>query len=241
MTYIKTKIEHLITYQESDYKNNLKMVNLFSWLSDLATSNAVVNGIWKDEYHDLYGFVLLKQTLVLNKQLKLNDLLEISTLPVGGKRAKFYRAYDLILGGELVGAIFSVWTLIDLQRRRIIKPSKVGLNIEEGTYQGLVNEYIPIKDIPVTYIHSRMVHYSDIDPNNHMNNARYLEWVYDALKPEILMGSFIKELSMDYKKEITLNDQIDILIGYQDDYFKCVFLLKDNQEICFEIGGYFNV
>jgi hypothetical protein len=48
----------------------------------------------------------------------------------------------------------------------------------------------------------RKAAYSDIDYNGHVNNARYIQWIQDAVPPELLEGAEKIRLDINYLNEI---------------------------------------
>lgn len=90
------------------------------------------------------------------------------------------------MNNEVVGGVYSIWTLIDLNKRRIVRPQKVGITMPEcEEYVSYVENYEPLLGIETHKQITREVLYSDVDLNKHMNNARYLEWVMDLLPEDI--------------------------------------------------------
>lgn len=234
-----TVIKKTITYQESDLNCNYRLTNLLSTLSDLATKDALANGYYRSDMMGNYGWVLAKQTLKIKRSIKTEEEITFLTQAVGGKRVQFDRIYRLEKAGERLADIYSIWTLIDLRKRKIIRPGSIGIkvDIEVDTEQAF--KYIPIREIPTEYYGKREVLYSDIDTNRHMNNSRYLEWVYDILGITVLERYYIKEVSMEYHQEIGLGQQVELYYGLTDNYFKIDFRLGSN--VCFRIGGWLNL
>ena len=170
--------------QEADYQGNYRISNLMSKLSDLATINALQIGIWNNNLSEKYGFVLTKETIILKRPIKINELIKFYTRASGYKRIQFTRNYWVEdVHGEEIASIYSLWTLIDLKKRRIIKPEKAGIVMPEIIpYNYNINNYNEIHDdVELSYIMERTVLYSDIDVNQHLNNSRYFEWAFDVL------------------------------------------------------------
>lgn len=239
----ETVLEKTVQYQEVDYVGNYRLANLFSTLADLATNNAAQIGIWKKEYQGRYGWVLAKQTLVLKRPIKINELIYLSTRAAESKRVQFIRYYQLKDSmHENIGCIYSLWTLLDLEKRKITRPDKIGIKmpeIEEYSYQ--LKEYKEIRnDIDVAYKMSKEVLYSDVDVNQHMNNYRYIEWAIDLIEYDVFKDCFINELSMVFKKEMTPHTKAKLYYGQKDNYFKVIIKSEDENVIYFEMGGYLN-
>lgn len=142
--------------------------------------------------------------------------------------------------GEEIAAIYSLWTLIDLKKRRIIKPEKAGIILPEIVpYKYTINNYNEIfNDVELSYVMNRTVLYSDIDVNQHLNNSRYFEWAFDAIPVEFFKDIYFKEISVVFKKEMTPNTTAKIYRYINKNYVKIVFKSIDDEITYFEFGGH---
>ena len=234
----ETKEEYEIEYQNVDYYGEYKYSDLLSKLSNLATKNAIEIGLWNESFNGKYGWVLVKQTVKLKRPLLIGEKLTVSTRAKGERKIQYFRTYDLKVNDEVIGGIYSIWTLIDIEKRRIVRPQKVGISIPEcEEYPSFVEKYEPLLDIETQKVQTREVVYSDIDLNKHMNNARYLEWVMDLLPQEKKQDFFIDEMTMHYLKEIAPKRRVDLYYGQEDDWFKIEFKIDDQTH--FVISGRF--
>ena len=168
--------------------------------------------------------------------LAMLELIKIKRITV--YQTSIFSPIYLKINDEVVGGIYSIWTLIDIEKRRIVRPQKVGITIPEcEEYSSFVDKYEPLLDIETQKVQTREVMYSDIDLNKHMNNARYLEWVMDLLPQNVLEKYFIGEMTMHYQKEIAPESIVDLYYGQEDDHFKIEF--KIAEQIHFVISGRF--
>lgn len=237
MKNIETNLTKKIKYQDTDYLAEYKISNLLSSMADLATENAIEIGMWNEKLNRQYGWVLSKQTLKLKRPIHLEEEINISTRAKSGSRVQFGRTYNITSNNEIIGGIYSIWTFIDINNRRIMKPQRVGLEIPEiEEYHSYVEKYEPVlKNIEVKKVNQRQVLYTDVDVNQHMNNAKYIEWALDLLTYSDYQDYYIEELSMYYKKEIAPLTMVDLYYGKENDDFKVVFVVDDT--VCFELSG----
>lgn len=241
MQNVASSLSLTVECQEADYKGNYRISALFSKLSDLATQNAIKVGIWNPEFGNSYGFVLSKETMLLKRPIKVDEKIKLYTRAADRKRVQFIRNYWVNdESGNEIAAMYSLWTLIDLKNRRIIKPEKVGIMMPELTpYQYTIESYHEIKkDLELTYVMKRQVLYSDVDVNQHMNNSRYIEWALDAISMEVFESKYFSEVSVFFKKEMAPGTVAKIYRYIDDEYIKVVFKSEDEQTEYFEFGGY---
>lgn len=237
MKKIETKLVKKIIYQESDRMFEYKIANLLSMFADLATINAIQIGMWKDELKGKYGWMLSRQTLKLKRPISLEEEVNVITRVQGGSRVQFGRSYDIESEGEIIGGAYSIWTLIDLKNRRIVKPQQVGLNILEiEKTHSFVENYEPVlKNIKTQQVSERQVLYNDVDVNQHMNNAKYIEWALDLISYQQHQEYYIEQLSMHYKKEIAPLTMVQLFYGEENNDFKVEFKVDD--VVCFALSG----
>lgn len=236
-----SSLKVLVQCQESDYQGNYRISSLMSKLSDLATTNAIEVGIWNERLVNKYGFVLTKETIILKRPIKIDELITLNTRASGCKRIQFARNYWVEdQGGKEVASVHSLWTLIDLEKRRITKPERAGIIMPEiKEYAYSIDEYHEIlDDLELSYAMERTVLYSDVDVNHHLNNSRYFEWAFDAIPLEIFSDKYFREISVVFKKEMIPNTKAKIYRYLSEDYVKIVFKSDDDKIIYFELGGY---
>lgn len=215
---MKTLENKLIEICDVDYLGQYKFQYLFSQFTQLATQSANELGMWTIDMIDKYGWVLAKQTLIMNEPIMLGDMIDISTDIGKSSFVAFPRYYYIYKKQKEIGYCSSLWTLIDIQKRSIVSPKKIGITIPTGHQQLPTPETIH-PDIPLTFQTKRQVLYSDVDTNQHMNNARYIEWALDLLDFDMYQDYFIHEISVNYKKEIRPLEYVDLYLGHQDNVY----------------------
>lgn len=211
-----------LTYQQMDFTGKWKMSDLFSQLADVATIHAEKIGAWKPEMLDSYGWILSKMRLRINRPLKYEENITINTWPGKGTRVIYPRYYtiDDENGHRCMEAV-SHWTLFDLKNRRIVIPSRIGItfpeNLNDGLDLSLEDSFNDEHEYQV--IEKRQVRYSDIDTNQHFNNARYMEWVCDLLDIERFKSGYIADLAIYFKKETAPNEILTLEKKENGDFF----------------------
>ncbi|MDD8049391.1 MAG: thioesterase [Thomasclavelia sp.] len=237
MNNTPTKKDIEILYEDVDYNGLYKMSNLFTALSSIATTNSFDIEFYSKDLLDKYGFVLTKQTLVLNEPIKFTDEISIITRAYKCKTVQAFRTYEIYKGDKHIGGAYSIWALLDLQKRSVAKLSAIGADqLKIESYEPSVTKFKKITEIEVELIEKRTVRISDIDTNQHMNNARYVEWSNDLFK-ELNTKYYVSELSVHFLHELSYKDEVDLYLGVQDNYFYIIF--KHNETECFKAGGYF--
>jgi len=158
------------------------------------------------------GMVWLLSRLVMNiHQLPAwNDTFRLETWPLGNQRFFYRRDYRLSIGTETRVTATSYWILLNLSTRRptVIPVHEQVINANAGRFS---------MEMPATGFHvlegmaeaeEHRVKYSDLDQNRHVNNGRYVEWIFDLLDPELLEKRSPSFFAVEYKQEVKAGDTV---------------------------------
>lgn len=226
-----------MNYQDVDYAGNLKISKLFDVFSNIATAHASIIGVWNESLKNDYGWVVSKMRLEILEPIQPGNYV-LNTFTGMPSKVIFPRYYHLMQNNRSVVKASSVWTLLDLKRRRIVLPKRVGIDFPQdqddvSSFCAFASE-IP-NDINYELIENRKVKFSDVDTNQHMNNARYIEWACDILPYECFKTSYISELDIYFKHEIAPLSDVALYLYQENDEF----FVKGEVEgiVCFEMKG----
>ena len=141
----------------------------------------------------------------------LGEKLRVETWPMPTTRVAYPRfviAYDE--QGREVFKVMSLWVLMDITSRAMVLPGKSGISVT-GTLRG--NELaVPgsIVSKAMDNRRSRTVCFTDLDRNGHMNNTRYLDWIWDLLPSEFHAAHSFRELTICYHNEAREGQQLEL-------------------------------
>ena len=136
---------------------------------------------------------------------RLGETVRAVTWPMPTTRSAFPRTtegYDE--AGNLLFTVTNLWVLVDTKKRAMLLPGKSGVELEGIT---LGRELpLPGSIYPEQYPNRtpRQVRPEDIDRNGHVNNTRYIDWLFDLLgqdepAPKALHAVYHNEALMDDK------------------------------------------
>ena len=164
-------------------------------------------------------WVVVRMKYEVLRQPQLHERVIARTWPHTVSRFSFLRDYAMRAeDGETLIKATSEWVVVDARTHKFAsiadiydgsrdfeqersfdaKPKKVG-NLPDDTAK-------PFRIVP---------RYTDIDLNGHVNNAKYANFVLDALDPG--KEGAIRSLQIDYRKEVLEGQAIDVRIAYADD------------------------
>ena len=156
-------------------------------------------------------WAVIRHRLQVTRLPKRGETNRVETWPLPTTRAAFPRsvvAYDEE-GNECFRAI-SLWVLMDKNTRNMILPGKSGIMVP-GQIRG--NELpAPGSLVPGNLLHheSRVIRFTDLDRNGHMNNTRYLDWISDLLPSSFHESHTVKDFTICYHAEGMEGQDLDI-------------------------------
>lgn len=219
-----------------DYNSKMKVSQIFLVMQQFAEKGANKLGMSRESMIKKHQtFVLSRMTLQINELPKLYETLEITTWPK--KEIKLFYIRDFLFKKQenIIMRASSVWAIIDLNTRKIIRQQASIHPLDEKKADVALTYMPPRIKMPeqTEKIGQVIATYSMTDPNGHINNIRYIEWVYDYLPREVIEFDNPYIIDINYINEVYYKDEISIEMGKQDD--KTVFCGKVNEKICFMV------
>lgn len=210
-------------YSQTDYKGHWKLSDIFTQFTEIATLHAISFGGWDPKFQDMYGWIISKMRVKVHKIVKIDEEVTMRTWVTEGTHVVYPRHLEIYnAAGDLVLEATSNWTLLDLVRRRIAMPKRVGLNFPDNLPKaGNISIETDFSDEEgFEFVEDRPVRFSDLDVNGHLNNARYVDWMCDVLGYEAFNEWYICDLSIQYKKETAPNGVLRLEKKIDGDTFK---------------------
>jgi len=194
---------------------------LLGYLQEAATLAAEHRGFGREVLLEKHGafWMLARMWYRLDRPLQWGEELTIHTWHRGGKGASMYRDFDLYVEGKPVGQAVSLWVLVRLEDRKMLRLSQIPEL--EGTSGGERNKDIQLSKLRMpegmSLAERRMMHYSDTDINAHVNNTRYADFACDAIRADLLPeGVFVAGMQLGYHAECRPGEVIDLYTARQE-------------------------
>ena len=156
-------------------------------------------------------WAIIRQRVRITRLPESGETIRVETWPMPNTRVAFPRsvvAYD-VEGKELFQVI-SLWVLMDVQTRSMILPGKSGIALP-GTVRG--DELLPPASLPAKNLkhhRNRIVCFTDLDRNGHMNNTKYLDWIADLLPSEFHENHSPSEFTVCYLSEAREGQELTV-------------------------------
>ncbi len=214
---------HLLPEKDTDVFGFLKPASAALLMQDLAEIHASEYGNSRSDLLKTGAVWVLARTKALfSRLIGPGEQLELLTWPGKLMRNLFPRYYAFNADGVTVGSAVTLWMLVDANNHESANPEKHGVFITgEPVLPPPFENPVRIRERgEPLYSVLRRCSYSDLDYNRHMNNARYIEWLCDAVRPTGTPAGF----QVNYLSEIRENEEIrlnvypgPVVVGIKED------------------------
>lgn len=211
-------IRYRISTSDVDMRKNYKAFSFMSAAQDAANMHASAIGFG---YDDLIGkgivWVLSRMNVKFLRAPVWGENVSMSTWHKGRDGVFSLRDFEVNSedSGEPLVKATSSWLLISTETRRMLRPDHVlgDTGLETALDRDALSEHCGKIVPPAETVHAftKEAMFSDIDFNMHVNNAKYVEWAFDAIDPAVLAGHELEEYGICFNHEARLGDRIDIL------------------------------
>ncbi len=218
--------------RDVDLNNRWKMASVFETFQEIAGEQCVGLGFGWNRLVEQYGycFVIVRMYVEMDAYPGANETVRVETWPENKLRLIFTRYFRIIdQTGRVIGRGVSNWVLFDMKERRVVKPQTCPI-IQTPDTSSLEPPVLMPRNKPELLCQSDctciqkeyLPVYSDFDYNGHVNNARYVAWVQDAL-PMSCYGLFTQTFDIYYEHEIPWSsfskqpDLVSIQVAIADD------------------------
>lgn len=193
-----------IPYYESDKYGKLEPVSLLKYLGEVSMIHNILLVDHEQMERLNYGWMLHRWKVIVDTYPKAGETIRIETWI--SEVDKFYAHREFIIYNEdnlELGKATAIWIFLDMNRKRPIRIKEEHYDLGNILKKKVFNEFYKFRsnvktDNPIDF-HIRK---SDIDYNDHVNNAKYLEWIMETIPEEIYENYILSEVEIQYKKEI---------------------------------------
>lgn len=231
--------ELTVLSSETDSNKNLKVYSFLCNTQELANDHAINLGFGYDRLIQKdCAWVLSRLKAKFLYSPKWQDKYTITTWHKGMQGLFSVRDFSSSLAsdpGNPVIVCTSSWLIMDLNTRRLQRAEHVlGEDIfttahHEDAMEEACGKLVFPKDMALVTSHKVVL--SDIDMNQHTNNAKYMEWAFDALPTDVTLHSEVDEFQINFNKESKIGDIIDFHVASPDDNIYMVEGKRDGESI----------
>jgi acyl-ACP thioesterase len=216
MNSIYTEVRIIRAY-EIDFQNELKLNAVFNIMQEAASTHAESMGLGFEDLkkNDLAWFLSWAK-IKLGRTAIFGDKIHVTTWPKTKHRLFSIRDFHITDSGDnTIADATTAWLLINTKTKKITDLNSLPENISYQTHMSAVDEY-PGKmsmgeDKEPAY--SKIIRYTDIDINGHVNNTKYIELILDCFTLDKFRSERIEEATIRFSAESFERDTIHVYVS----------------------------
>lgn len=194
-----------VPFYESDINRNMKLPELLSLVLQVSGKQSLSLGMSDEYIYQTYNLVwiITEYAIEIERLPKYTENITIETVPIAYNKLFCYRDFNVYgASGDKMMTIHSTFALMNYDTRKVhpvideivevYKAEKIKKIYRGPRYESLENPK------EMTY----HVRFFDLDLNGHVNNSKYLEWMYDVLDLGFLEKHIPHRIDLKYVKEV---------------------------------------
>ena len=212
---------------------------ILAWMQEISAAHSVELGIGRVEMlKEDVVWILSRIEVEMDFYPAGETEIVISTFPTENRRWFFPRYYIFKTpSGKVLGKASALWVLVNIRERKMVPPDMalpfmpdnrdltppMGLPGRSKTVDGKEKswQYKPLAE--------------DIDINGHVNNTRYMNWLYNGLGIEVFRNHVLSSFCINYDTEILPDANITLSLHQTEE--ECSLTGKDEEKNYFEISA----
>lgn len=205
--------EYTVGPSESDWLGVCRASAMQGFLMDAADRHARELGVAREDLRVGVVWMLSRVGYDLARPLRYGETFSVTTWHRGAEGPHLARDFLIRTQGQDIGRATSLWLLYDRLRNRIVKPDELDVTGTETAPPApplsLEKFKAPSELRPVGSLRAS---YTDLDLNEHVNNARYVDYCCNA----VLDGgarAYIRSFRITYRHEVRLGQLVTQSLG----------------------------
>ncbi len=202
----------VVTSYDVDNTGKLRLSSLFNYFQETAGKHATHLGAGYQVLQHLGLFwVLSRAKIRVHRLPKWGEHVWLSTWPKGLDAVLFLRDFQMrsAQGEPLVDGTTG-WLLLDSKayKPHLVDalPATLPRNTRGHALEEPLRKLRPFEDLKLVY--ERRVLSSELDVNQHVNNAHYIDWIMDCYPPDQTAEMSVQSMQVNYVGETTYGDII---------------------------------
>ena len=228
------KKSFVVQSRDSDFSQRVKLSALFSYFQEMATEHGQMLGVGRNsiQKHGVI-WVLIRSRVAVERYPRMREEIFIETWPEQPGKIEFERNFIVRdAEGIIIARALTSWVIIDVENRRLRRSSTLdakfpstgrekALNCELGKIQS--NNQLNLS-------YKKVVRYSDIDINEHLNNSKYVDYIMDCFSLEEHKNYVVKSIEVDYVHEALPGETIELFTDMSDAGQNIIYIEGTNEK-----------
>ena len=242
-TNSKKTIQRLtVTCYDTDVAHYLRPGSFMDMAQEIAYVSAQSLGFG---YEDLqrYGtaWVLSRMHIQFTDMPRWKDVVELQTWHKGFEGPFYVRDFRMTgADGQPAVLATSSWLIIDMDTRRLLRRENLAdkLPFDTECHEDAIAEPCGKVVMPgegMEEVAEHRVEYSDVDIIGHANNAKYIVWAMDCLDYELVAGSRVRSIRINFNKEVLPGETVELFRAPVEKGWVVEGRVEDRSSFCAEI------
>lgn len=206
----KYRMEYTVNSYEVDCTRRLRLSAFLRLLQEAAGRHLDGDGMTYEAMRDAgFVFLLMQERLLLTRRPAYDEKIAVETWCRRVRGAEFIRDVRFLDADGVLAQAETAWVLVDPEKHRILRPGvfpRPFTQLPEKTDAALKKPALPDS---MEEVGTKIVRFSDIDCNDHLNNAVYADIVCDFF-PGGMRGLEPEDFSISYLGEAGEGEEITV-------------------------------
>lgn len=200
------KRKYHVDLRDVDFTKKLRLSNLFSLFQDIASLASENLGIGIETLEEQFGvaWILTRIRVEMLRYPSWDEEISIETWPLEPNKIEFDRDYLVKdKNGNIIIKAVSKWVIMDIKERKLRRTGLIGIQYPEKiTKRAMDGKLEKLKNFgKLIPAYDKVIGYSDIDFNGHLNNSKYVDYIMDCFPVEDHVHHSIKTIDLHFKNE----------------------------------------
>jgi acyl-ACP thioesterase len=206
-----------IETNDVDFAKQLKLSSLFGYFQEIASLHADNLGVGINTIEQIgVRWALIRIRVDIIRNPLMNEEVFIETGYPEPKKFEFIRDYSVKdNGGNIIVKAISSWIIFDIETKELRKRDLITNGFPQSTKDRALDcrfEKLRALGQP-EMVYKKVIRYSDIDFNGHLNNSKYIDFIMDCFTMKDHKKYRVKTIEVNYTSEALPEDTI---VFYRD-------------------------
>jgi medium-chain acyl-[acyl-carrier-protein] hydrolase len=200
---------------EADLTGKLSLFALFNRFQDLAGLHAAYLQVGYEELQaSKLAWILSRIKVEILSSPNWGDVVQLATWPKGIDRLFAMREFSMTNEkGETLLRATSAWLLVDVAKGRPQRIENLPVDLRFPEARHAIQQTPDKIQVPegLQTVFERLVLLSDIDTNQHVNNAQYAKWIGDCFSEHQWRNRTMTSIQINYLEETLFGDTVALM------------------------------
>lgn len=194
-----------VPFYESDINHNMKLPQLLSLVLQVSGKQSLSLGMSDDYIYQTYNLVwiITEYAIEIERLPKYTENIVIETVPTAYNKLFCYRDFNVYgESGDKIMTIHSTFVLMDYDSRKVHPVIDEIVDVYDVEKIKKIDRGPRYESLEIPEETTYHVRFFDLDLNGHVNNSKYLEWMYEVLDVAFLEEHIPHCINLKYVKEV---------------------------------------